>query len=115
MAKQRIHGDAVGERRDGCAVAIRSVVERVGGGEPRRRGHVLRYDGRHAGQMLAEVAGEYARIGVVAAAGPARDQHGDRPALVECFHRLREGRRRQRKEGATGRRRKRGARRDDSL
>jgi hypothetical protein len=64
--------------------------------------------------MLAHVAGEHARIGVVAAAGAARDQHGDRLAFVEFLGRLREAVQRQRKESAGEQRHTSGAREYDS-
>src|SRR4051794_3666244 len=72
VVEQRVVG---GE--DDRAVLGGNVVGPVGGLQARRGGYVLSDDRRIARNMARQMAGEKARIGVVAAAGTARDHHAD--------------------------------------
>ena len=97
LADQRLHRHAAAEHADGRAVLGRDVVEVVRGLERARARHVLHHDGRIAGDVLADMAGENAGIGVVAAAGAVADDQVDGLAAVEVGDRvLRAGRWRQR-------------------
>ena len=51
--------------------------------------HVLHHHGRIAGDVLADVTAEQARIEVVAAAGGEADQDGDGLAAIEVLRGLR--------------------------
>jgi hypothetical protein len=60
----------------------------VGGAEPARRRHVLRHDRGIARDVVAEMAGDRARIDVVAAADRGRDDQPHLLALVEIGDRI---------------------------
>src|SRR5262249_29521441 len=78
VAEQRVHGRAIGEGGDGRAVLVGRAVERAGGGKPGRGRHVLGDDVGIAGNVARQMTSEDACIGVIASAGAAADQHGDR-------------------------------------
>jgi hypothetical protein len=71
------------------AILVGRAVERAGGGKPGRGRHILGDDVGIAGNVTRQMAGKDAGIGVIAAAGAAADQHGDRFVSVEFFDRLR--------------------------
>ena len=83
VAEQRLEGGRAIDGPETGPVARRGVVEQVC--EPQAAGalDVLRHDRRIARNVLAHVAGEHARMGVVAAADGRADADLDRPALVE--------------------------------
>ena len=89
VAEQRIEAGAAADDAEGRAVLGADIVEPVG--EPQAAGalHVLRHDVRIAGNVLAHVAREHARIEVVAAADAVADIEIDGLALVEVGHALR--------------------------
>ena len=91
--QQRIEGGAAADGGDGRAVLRADIVDPVG--EPQAAGtfHVLRDDGRVARDVLAEVAGNDARIEIVGAADAVADIEIDVLALVEFRRRLRMGKR----------------------
>ena len=80
---QRLKRDRAVEGRDLGAVLRRRVVELVGEDQARGARHVLDDDVRIAGDVLAHVAGERARVQVVAAAGGEADADGDGLAAIE--------------------------------
>ena len=61
----------------------RDRVEPVGRAAAAGAGHVLRHDGRLAGNVRADEAAEHAGIEVVAAAGAVADDEGDALAAIE--------------------------------
>jgi hypothetical protein len=74
-----------------------------GGGDPAGGArHVARHDGRLARDVLAHVAGDEARVGIVAAPGRVADHEADRLALVELLDRLRAGRAGEKQRRAAG-------------
>jgi hypothetical protein len=91
-AEQRVHGDVVGERADGAAVAVGGGVDRRRRGEAARRRLVLCDEGRIARDMPAHVARQRAVVDVVTAAGAAADDQVDLPAFVEVLDGLGGGR-----------------------
>jgi hypothetical protein len=50
--------------------------------------HIVDDDRRLAGNVLAHVLSQKTAVDVVAAAGAVADDHGDRLAFVEIFHRI---------------------------
>ena len=88
-ADQRLHRHAAADHADRGAVLGRDVVEEIREPQAAGAGHVLRHDVGIAGDVLAHVAREHARIEVVVAAGGVADQQLDGLAAVEVGDRLR--------------------------
>ena len=91
FAENVLEDETADEMADREAIRFGDFVDVVGGDQTARAGHVLDDKSRIAGNMLAQVARDGSRVGVVAAAGGAADDDADRFAFVEWF--LREGRR----------------------
>ena len=89
FAQDMLEDQSADEMADGEAVRLGDFVDVIGGDQTAGAGHVFDDEGRIAGNMLAQVARDGARVGVVAAAGGAADDDADRFAFVEWF--LREG------------------------
>ena len=89
FAKERIERGAAAGRADDGAVIRRSGVKIIG--EPQAAGafHILRHDGRIAGDVAAEPARDQARIKIVAAADAVADVEIDRFAAIEIGDALR--------------------------
>ena len=68
---------------DGQAVPRGGGVEVIGGAQGPGAGHVLQHDGRIAGDVLADMLGDEARIGVIAAAGAVTEHQLHRAAAIE--------------------------------
>src|SRR5262249_29619906 len=102
-AEQRIEGGAAAEGGDRRAVLRADIVDPVGKPQAAGAFHVLRDDGRVAGDVLAQMAGKHAGIEIVGAADAVADIELDVAALVELRGRLREGERYRRKYENGGR------------
>ncbi len=88
LADQRLERRAAIDRADHRAVLRRDVVEIVRQREAARALHVGRHEPRIAGNVLAHVACQHARIDVIRAARTEADQHLDRLAAIEILRRL---------------------------
>ena len=105
--EQRRGRDAAVEQRDGGTVLRRDVVEEIGGTDAAAARHIVDEDIGIARQVLAHIAREQARIGVVAAARRAAGDEVHFLAAAEEFLRgllLRRRRRRRRRARARRRR-----------
>ena len=76
--QQRIDAGGARERAERGAVLRRGGVDEIRRAQRAGARHVLRHDGRLAGDVLAHVAGEMAGVEVVAAADREADQQVDR-------------------------------------
>jgi hypothetical protein len=86
--QQRIDAGGAGEGAERGAVLRRRGVDEIRRAQAAGAGHVLRHDGRIAGDVLAHVAGEMAGVEVVAAADGKADRQIDGLALVELLDAL---------------------------
>ena len=76
VVEQRLHGKPAGEHAERGAVLGRLVEDEVGRPQAAGAGHVLDDDVGIAGQVLAEMAREVARVDVVARTRGIPDHHG---------------------------------------
>ena len=106
-AEERLERQAAPDRAHHAAVLRRDPVERLDRLEPARAHHVLHDESRIAGNVLAHVPDQHARIDVVGGARRRIDDHRELPALVELLGRLRvRGGRAGRERGARRQRRR---------
>ena len=91
-AEQRLERRIVLHEADHRAVALGGGIEIIGRGEPAGARHVAHDDGRMAGNVRADMAGNRPRQGVVAAGRAGGDDQRHRAAAVEIGDRI--GRRR---------------------
>jgi hypothetical protein len=100
-AQQRIECGAAADSAQCSAVLRPDIVEPIGKTQASRALQVLGHDGRIAGDVLAEMAGQHAGIKVIGTAHAVADIEIDFLAPVEFRRRLRVSKRcRQRCEGA---------------
>src|SRR6185503_8959374 len=89
FAQNMLEDQTADEMANDEAIRFGDFVDVVGGDQTAGAGHVFDDEGRIAGNMLAQVARDGARVGVVTAPGGAADDDADRFTFVERF--LREG------------------------
>ena len=89
FAKQGIERGAAAGRTDDRAVIRRRRIKIVGEAETAGAFHILRHDGRIAGNVAAEPARDQARIKIVTAADAVADVEIDRLAAIEIGDALR--------------------------
>ena len=78
MPEDVVEIDGLIQHPDDGAVLRRDIVEIIGRADAAGAGHVLRHDVRLARQEPADMPGDQAAVGVVAAAWRGRDDEGDR-------------------------------------
>src|SRR5262249_56909414 len=89
FVEQWIEGGAPAGRADHCAVARRRRIKIIGEAETASAFHVLRHDGRIAGNMVAEPTRDQARVKIITATDAVADVKIDRFAAIEIGDALR--------------------------
>ena len=87
-ADQLVHHQGVRDHADIGAVLGRDGLQEIGHHDAAAADHVLRHDGRIAGQVRPEIAGDQARVAIVRAADVHADHEIDVPAPVEIGDRI---------------------------
>src|SRR5439155_26313115 len=82
-AEELVQDQLAVEVADNGAILGRDVVHVISSQDTSGARHVLDDDGGIAGDVLADVASDVARIGIISAAGRGADDDADRLATVE--------------------------------